>query len=208
MIDFANSQDAFEYWYDFIIKNGEDRGDHLSLFNVGFYLMNPMSNKIQTDFRKWKESYAKKEWEWYLSADPNASEIAKHAKIWLSCMDEKGEVNSNYGSHWFKHGQIDFLVKELKKPNSRRASVSVFNSKERHNFENDTPCTYAAHFYVLDSLLCMSVMMRSNDLWYGFCNDQYCFSKFQEMIAFRCGLQVGNYYHFANNLHLYKRNIQ
>ena len=49
----------------------------------------------------------------------------------------------------------------------------------------------------------MAVLMRSNDLWYGFCNDQYCFSKLQELVALRLGIDVGEYYHFAHNLHIY-----
>ena len=49
----------------------------------------------------------------------------------------------------------------------------------------------------------MSVMMRSNDLWYGFAIDQYCFSRLQQMVAQRLSIEVGQYFHFANNLHLY-----
>jgi thymidylate synthase len=49
--------------------------------------------------------------------------------------------------------------------------------------------------------------MRSNDLWFGFCNDQYCFSKLQELIALKLNLEIGWYYHFANNLHLYDKHF-
>ena len=53
----------------------------------------------------------------------------------------------------------------------------------------------------------MSVVMRSNDLWYGFCNDQYQFSMLQKMIAERLNIKIGTYYHFAHNLHLYNDKI-
>jgi thymidylate synthase len=49
----------------------------------------------------------------------------------------------------------------------------------------------------------MSVLVRSNDLWYGFANDQYCFSKLQQMIAKELNIETGWYYHFTNNMHLY-----
>ena len=49
----------------------------------------------------------------------------------------------------------------------------------------------------------IGVTMRSNDLWYGFCNDQYQFSKLQELVCKRTGLDMGSYYHFAHNLHIY-----
>ena len=46
--------------------------------------------------------------------------------------------------------------------------------------------------------------MRSNDIWYGFCNDQYQFSSLQKMIARKdCILTIGWYYHHAHNMHLY-----
>jgi len=56
---------------------------------------------------------------------------------------------------------------------------------------------------IVDGKLCMSVMMRSNDLWYGFCNDQYCFSELQKLVAKRLKLPIGWYYHYASNMHIY-----
>ena len=60
---------------------------------------------------------------------------------------------------------------------------------------------------ILDGKLDMSVVMRSNDLWYGFCNDQYQFSTLQMYVADELNLPVGIYYHFAHNLHLYNDKI-
>jgi thymidylate synthase len=57
-------------------------------------------------------------------------------------------------------------------------------------------------FTVIDNKLDMCVTMRSNDLWFGFCNDQYQFSKLQEMVSERTGDKVGLYDHFAHNLHI------
>ena len=79
--------------------------------------------------------------------------------------------------------------------------------KSIDTYAKDTPCTYAVQFTVLNNKLNMSVVMRSNDLWYGFCNDQYCFSKLQQLVAERTGYEIGTYYHFAHNLHLYNDKI-
>ena len=38
------------------------------------------------------------------------------------------------------------------------------------DYETDTPCTYAVQFTIVHGRLDMCVTMRSNDLWYGFCN--------------------------------------
>jgi len=201
---FKNANDAFSFLYDKINQKGIEIDNTKSLLNIGFNILNPLDNKIKQDWRKWKEDYAEYEWQWYLSGNPSAKDIAKKAKIWYTCMDELGNVNSNYGYHWRQNNQLQYVVDELKQnPNSRRASISIYNAKERHNFNNDTPCTYAINFSILDKRLNMSVLMRSNDLWFGFCNDQYCFSKLQEKIANELNKEVGYYYHFAQNLHLY-----
>jgi thymidylate synthase len=86
---------------------------------------------------------------------------------------------------------------------TRQAAISIYDGKEQEHYATDTPCTYAVQFTVVDNKLNMSVMMRSNDIWYGFCNDQYCFSKLQMLVAHETGYELGTYYHFAHNLHLY-----
>ena len=79
--------------------------------------------------------------------------------------------------------------------------------KEHDTFTFDTPCTYAIQFTIVHNKLDMCITMRSNDLWYGFCNDQYQFSKLQEMVSKRLKIETGAYYHFAHNMHLYNDKI-
>jgi len=93
-------------------------------------------------------------------------------------------------------------------PKTRQAAISIYDGKEHNNYELDTPCTYAIQFTIVNDKLNMCVTMRSNDLWYGFCNDQYCFSRLQLMIADRLEIRLGTYYHFAHNLHLYNDIIE
>ena len=203
-LEFYNAEKAFTHYYKLLNLVGKNHGDTKALFNVGFYIINPMDNVINNKSRKFNKDYAEFEWQWYLSGNKNAIEISKKAKIWLKCMDEYGEVNSNYGYQWNKGNQIDYIVKELSNnKTSRRGSISIYDAKDRDNFENDTPCTYAINFTIFNNELNMSVLMRSNDLWFGFCNDQYCFSKLQELISNKLKIKIGTYYHFTNNLHLY-----
>ena len=101
-----------------------------------------------------------------------------------------------------------YRVQMLKdNPNTRQAALSIYDAKEITKYENDTPCTYAIQFTILNDRLDMSVVMRSNDLWYGFCNDQYCFSMLQKMIADELKIDSGTYYHFVHNMHLYNDKI-
>ena len=117
-------------------------------------------------------------------------------------IDEDGNVNSNYGWQWKRNNQLYKVLAMLEtNPKTRQATISIYDGKEIDNYSKDTPCTYAVQFTILDNKLCMSVLMRSNDLWYGFCNDQYQFSSLQKMIARRLNLEIGWYYHHAHNMH-------
>lgn len=205
---FNTAQEAFEFYYNEISNNGTILGNTNFIQNIGFYINNPLDNKINTEFRNWKNSYAELEWEWYLSENRNVSEIKKHAKIWDKMHSGNNIVNSNYGYQWNRNGQLDFVIKELTtNPNSRRAAITIYDGKEHIEHSFDTPCTLSIVFNITDNKLNMTVLMRSNDLWYGFCNDQYCFSKLQEMVATKLNLEIGWYYHFANNLHLYDNKL-
>ena len=207
---FKNAEEAFEHYYkvvsDFAPTNLREGAR--SLFNIGFYLENPMDNTITTPFRKWSNKYAVREWDWYLSGDPNGEEIAKFAPIWKNHMDENGDVRSNYGWQWNRGSQLDRIVDKLHaNKDTRQALLSIYDGKEIGTYTHDTPCTSSIHFQVVDNKLCMSVNMRSNDLWFGFCNDQFCFSMLQKMVADMLDIEVGWYYHFASNFHLYERHL-
>lgn len=200
---FENSNEAFEFYYTQIVNKGRIFANTKALFNVGFYINNPYDVNITSSFRKWNAKYAEREWNWYLSENPNAEEISKHAPIWKDHMDENGDVRSNYGWQWGRKNQLFNVLQKLTNENTRQAVLSIYDGKEQDTYQYDTPCTLSIHFQIIDNKLCMTVNMRSNDLWYGFCNDQYCFAKLQQLIASRLNLECGWYYHFSSNLHLY-----
>ena len=206
---FKNANKAYEYFFDKIQKKGVVFDDTKTLFNVGFKIKSPEDNHITNVNRDWKLSYAEREWNWYMSEDPSAVEIAKHAPIWKNMMDEDGLVRSNYGWQWARSSQLLKIVKLLKdNPKTRKAAISIYDGKEIDTYGKDTPCTYAVQFTIVKDRLNMTVVMRSNDLWYGFCNDQYCFSQLQKVVAESLSIKTGSYYHFVHNLHLYDNILQ
>jgi thymidylate synthase len=212
---FNNANSAFDHYKNQILLYGVDFDNTKALFNVGFTIENPMDNHIDCKQRDWKQSYAEAEWQWYLSGDRNIKKLGelygKVPEIWKRMADNAGNVNSNYGWQWKRNEQLDYVVDILKhNPKTRQAAISIYDGKEIKNahYNNDTPCTYAVQFTIVDNKLNMCVTMRSNDLWYGFCNDQYCFSRLQLMIADRLEIRLGTYFHFAHNLHLYNNIIE
>ena len=209
---FRNANEAYEYLHDQIIQNGVDFADTKALFNVGFYITDPKDRKIINKERKWNENYADCEWLWYLSGDRSIDALGelygKIPPIWEKMADAEGNVNSNYGWQWERSKQFDYVYELLlNDPDTRQAVITILDMKEHKTFTYDTPCTYAIQFTIVNGRLDMCVTMRSNDLWYGFCNDQYQFSKLQEMVSKRLKIETGVYYHFAHNMHLYNNKI-
>jgi len=209
---YNNANEAYEAVLDEILQYGIDFGDTKAIFNCGFYIDNPSDKLITNAERNWSQKYAAAEWAWYLSGDPRISELGelygKVPPIWERMADSNGEVNSNYGYQWQRHDQLDYVVAKLRdNPDTRHAAISIYDAKEWPSYKKDTPCTYAVQFTIINNKLCMSVYMRSNDIWYGFCNDQYQFASLQELVADRLSIDVGWYYHHAHNMHLYNNKL-
>jgi len=211
MIDykFKNADEVFSFYYGTIPYEGKRFDNTMAMFNQGFTIENPLDRIIHNETRGFNVEYAEAEWQWYLSGDDSVDKLGeiygKVPAIWeRMALGPKRLVNSNYGYQWERGHQLDKVVQQLKdNPNTRQAAISIYDGKEINKYRKDTPCTYAVQFTVVDNKLNMCVVMRSNDLWFGFCNDQYQFSKLQEMVSKRTGYDVGTYYHFAHNLHLY-----
>ena len=205
---FKNANEAYNYFHDIIIRDGVPFADTKALFNVGFTMDNPEQNHIANKERNWKLDYAEAEWQWYLSGDPSIEKLGeiygKIPAIWERMADSDNKVRSNYGWQWKRNDQLDYVIGKLRThKETRHAAISIYDAKEWQSYTKDTPCTYAVQFTIINDKLNMSVYMRSNDIWYGFCNDQYQFSSLQKMIAERLSIDVGWYYHHAHNMHIY-----
>lgn len=206
MKKFKNAEKAFEYYYDLINSTGEQTTNTKRLQNVIFEIENPTERLINTSYRNWNENYAIREMEWYLSQNRSVEEIKKYAKIWDKMHNGDNIVNSNYGYQLNRNNQFDKIINLLKNnKETRRAVLTIYDAKEVDEYAIDTPCTLNLCFDIFNDKLNMTVLMRSNDLWYGFCNDQYCFSTYQEMIAEELNLNVGWYCHYVFDLHLYNQ---
>lgn len=219
MIQFAKelcyetAEQAFTDMYDYIMQYGLYNHDYKTkmIFNVGFYIKNPNNRLINVPWRNWKPTYAEREWKWYLSQNRLVKEIKKYAPLWDKMHGGDNIVNSNYGWQWGRENQLDKCIEQIKKDRyTRQAWISIFDGKEKSQYKYDTPCTMAIGFYVSPADIArvnMCVLMRSNDLIYGFCNDQYCFSKLLSLVADELNMEVGSYYHFAQNLHIYNQHF-
>lgn len=170
------------------------------------------------DDRNFSLSYCKREWEWYLNADKMDGSIEQHATMWKKLRQPSGEFYSNYGQYMFSpeelQTQFDYVVDTLSyDPDSRRASMVILKREHLFKENTDTVCTYAINFTIEMDVLHMTVMMRSNDVIFGFTNDAFCFWNLMQFMwavlrEKNPSLRLGTYTHFTNSMHVYERHFE
>lgn len=162
MLKFDTASNAFHTLYWRIVRDGVDFAGTKALFNVGFELQFPAHSAIHDSRvkRNWSHAYAEAEWQWYLSGDPSIKKLGdiygKVPAIWKRMADDDGNVNSNYGWQWKRNNQLELVIQMLKDNHeTRQAAISIYDGKEITNYSNDTPCTYAVQFTILNGKLNM-----------------------------------------------------
>lgn len=112
--------------------------------------------------------------------------------------------------------QIEFIVRKFQEDPYTRQAIITINDPVKDCLDNDNnikntkdfPCTCLLQF-IKNSIthrLDLTVYMRSNDfIWGTTAVNIFNYTFLQEYIAEILGLEVGCYYHIANNLHYYER---
>lgn len=93
-------------------------------------------------------------------------------------------------------------------PETRRAVISIFDPETDFSDSKDVPCTNWLHFCLRDNHLDLNVVVRSNDLVWGFSGiNTFEWSVLQEMMAHWLNASVGEATYFVSSLHLYQRHF-
>ena len=171
--------------------------------------------------------YAKREIEWYESQSLYVKDIPGDVpKIWQSCADKDGKINSNYGWCIFSDengSQYDHCLNRLLDDHHTREACMIYtrpsmqvdcNSNGMHDFM----CTYSTQVFLnpineFGYDLDYTVFMRSNDAVYGFCNDAIWAKHVRDKLVAdlnKCGLTVfpGKIIWNAGSLHVYERHFK
>lgn len=157
---------------DFVVdKNG---GKVIELIGESFLV------DEESIFGEQNYEYIKRELEWYNSQSLNVKDIpGKTPKIWEQVATIDGSINSNYGWMIFSaenNSQYDNVLQELtNKPDSRRATMiyqrpTMWNEYNQHGM-SDFVCTYGTQHFIRNNELITYVLMRSNDVVFGYRND-------------------------------------
>jgi len=185
--------------------------DTSEMVGVGFTLTNPLANKNKHS----NYEYAQAFFDWLISGKGELSSEVLRLNPWAQrFIDTSGLPEGFSGSYGIKlAGQLDVAVNELKvQKEGRRSYVSILwpsdqiilTSKTTHEY----PCTVGFSFFVRNGALDMVVNMRSNNCLNVLPYDVYNFTSLQKMVAFRLGVDIGYYTHFANSLHVFKSDVR
>jgi len=184
-------------------------------------------------------SYTQRELALYLSGTNRVADFAAAAKYWQRMALPDGTVNSAYGHLIWKKESCgeqprmiglvttnepfqkvvqdnptstpwEWVAGVLERDRDSRQGVLMFLLPE-HLWEGcpDVVCTLHAHFMIRGDRLNMSVVMRSQDIVYGWPYDAVFFAKLQHMMRDELverkypELQVGSYTHYVHSLHAY-----
>lgn len=164
--------------------------------------------------RKFNWKYLAGEMCWYLQQDRDVDFIGSFSKFWSKLTNPgTNEINSNYGSLVFNKEQFGWVIDSLVTDKNSRQAIMFFNQPKFQFKENkDFVCTMYANFFIRNNKLHMKIQMRSNDIFYGLTFDAPFFSFLQQSVYLKLketykDLELGPYYHFADNLHFYERHF-
>jgi thymidylate synthase len=161
---------------------------------------NPWSNY---EGRNFNLDYVKREFQWYLNADPYDTRICKYAKIWNKIVQDDGRIYSNYGQYWFTYG-IDWVAQTLTDdPNSRQAIIPMLSKEHLFTGNKDVVCSVGPQFRIVDGKLNMHVKFRSSDAIFGLGTDLPTYWWLWEMAAVRLNADKGIFVFSADSLHIY-----
>lgn len=184
---------------------------------VTFKITNPR-DRVPTVFgRDFSTPYMVAELLWYLSGNNKTEWISRYSAFWKNISDDGETANSAYGARLFfenqkiadgRFVQKDYVINELRKDrDSRRAVMHIRVPSDSLDAKLDMPCTLTLQFFIRDEKLHMVTSMRSSDLIFGIAYDIPAFTIFQELIANELGVDVGDYIHTSNSLHIYERHF-
>jgi hypothetical protein len=167
---------------------------------------------------------------WMLAGREDVAFPAYFAKNVANYSDDGVTLHGAYGRRWrssFGFDQLLIIARELReKPETRRCVLQMWDTSrwiaghsddEELGFDDlrkataggkDVPCNTHIYFDARGGVLNMTVLCRSNDLWWGcYGANAVHFSVLQEVMAAWVGVPVGVYRQFSNNLHLYTDNV-
>jgi hypothetical protein len=145
---------------------------------------------------------------WMLAGRNDVAFLQQFNRRMVEFSDDGKTFNAAYGHRWrtyFGHDQLDNVIKLLRRdPTTRQAVVQIWCDYDLVKKTKDKACNMQIIFDTCNSRLNMTVINRSNDIWWGaYGANAVHFSFLQEFVAAALACKIGVYRQVSNNFHLY-----
>lgn len=173
-------------------------------------LWNPTHRVLTDPARDANPFFHVMEFIWMMSGSNDIQWISRFNKQMLQYSDDGLTQYGAYGHRWRKHFSLDQIKKLInmlrKDPGDRRLVLSMWDAEfDLGHTGKDVPCNTQAYFRVVDGLLNMYVMNRSNDLIWGALGANVVhMTMLHELISLATRIEMGEYSVFTTNLHIYE----
>ena len=125
---------------------------------------------------------------------------------------DHGRLRGAYGPrlrNWRGRDQLDSIRHVLDgDASSRQAVIQIFDPARDFSGYRDVPCTLGYRFYIRSGTLVMVTSMRSQDAWLGLPYDVFTTTVLHELLAGWLEVDLGDYHHVIDSLHLYDQHIE
>lgn len=137
----------------------------------------------------------------------NVDLMTKASPNFRRFLEPDGHFHGAYGSR--VRQQVAQACTKIRRDQATRQAVLTLWDPTLDNIPDmkDYPCTVMLQFEVEGDLLCMNVVMRSNDVWLGLPYDLFQFTQLQCTVARSLDIQPGRYRHTVLSLHLYEEDV-
>jgi len=146
---------------------------------------------------------------WMLAGRNDVAPLTLYAKQMATFSDNLRTLNGAYGyrwRNWFNRDQLITAARMLREdPTTRRVVVGMWDAEQDLDSKSkDIPCNTHIYFNAVGGKLDMTVCNRSNDVvWGAYGANAVHMSFLLEFMALAAGLEVGTYYQFSNDYHVY-----
>lgn len=177
-----------------------------------FQLPSDKLNLITLNKRALNPFFAIAEAAWVIGGLNDLEHLNYYIKTYGDFSDDGKTLNGAYGYRLRKQygfDQIDFAIEELKtNPESRRCVLSMFSTSDLINTgSKDIPCNTSIMLKIRSGKLDLTVINRSNDIYWGLPYNFFVFQVLHYYVASRINVKVGTQRHFTDSLHLYEKDI-
>jgi thymidylate synthase len=149
----------------------------------------------------------------YQDQSNRLSDAHKRGITWWDEFDiGDGTIGDRYGQTVHKYSQMDNLLEGLKNnPFGRRHIIDLWQLSDFHETKGLNPCAFLTSWSVRRTggklVLDMFLHQRSADFLMARAINQTQYIALQMMVAYAIGMEVGEFSHFTDNLHIYERHF-